>query len=98
MKGKKTLRYTQCFKVIEKELTWDLFINGLNEHMEYFFYYNNLVIDISFHYEDERKIHELNIQDGENHKHFVFDTVDELIHYQAFNNKSIFEIWDDLEN
>lgn len=98
MKGKKTLRYTQCFKVIEKELTWDLFIKGLNEHMEYFFYYNDLVIDIAFHFEDGRKKYELNIQNGEDHTHFVFDTVDELIHYQVFNNKSIFEIWDDLEN
>ncbi len=98
MKHKKTLRYTQCFKVIEKELTWDLFIKGLNENMEYFFYYNNLIIDIAFHYEEGKKIFELNIQDGENHTYFVFDTVDDLLHYQAFNNKSIFDIWDDLEN
>lgn len=98
MKWKKTLKYTQCFKIIEKELTWDLFIKGLNEYMEYFFYYNNLVIDIAFHYEDGKKKYELNIQNGEDHTYFIFDTVDELIHYQAFNNKSIFDIWDDLEN
>lgn len=28
-KKKKTLKYTKCFKVYEKELTWDLFIKYL---------------------------------------------------------------------
>ena len=33
MENKKTLKYTKCFKVHEKELTWELFIKYLNENM-----------------------------------------------------------------
>ena len=37
-KKKKILKYTKCFKIYEKELTWDLFIQYLNENMEFCFY------------------------------------------------------------
>ena len=40
-KKKKTIKYTKCFKVYEKELTWDLFIKYLNDNMEFCFYLNN---------------------------------------------------------
>ena len=40
-KKKKILKYTKCFKVHEKELTWELFTKYLNENMEFCFYLNN---------------------------------------------------------
>lgn len=95
---KKTLKYTQCLKTYEIELTWDLFIKGLNECMEYFFYYKELVIDIAFHYEGAKKVYELNITNGENCTHFQFDSVNDLIFYKAFDNKSLYDIWEELEN
>ena len=97
MRFKKTLRYTQCFKVIEEELTWDKFIKLLNEHMEFWFYYEKETIDIAFHFENEKKIYELNIN-GENPRYYTFDTVNELVYFKAFDNKSLYEIWDELEN
>lgn len=97
-KWKKTFSYIKCLKNYEIELTWDLFIKGLNENLEYCFYYENLVIDIAFHYEDERKIYEINISNGDLHTHFSFNTVDELVYCKLINNKSIYDIWDELEN
>ena len=98
MKYKKTLRYTQGFKKVEKELTWDMFYKYLNENMEFWFYHGKEVIDISYHFKNEKKIYELNISNGENSKYFTFDTVDELVNFKVFDNKSLYEIWDDLEN
>ena len=43
-KKKKILKYTKCFKVYEKELTWELFTKYLNENMEFCFYFNNSVL------------------------------------------------------
>lgn len=94
-KWKKSFIYTKCFEEIEKELTWDLFIKYLNEYFEFCFYYQNLTIDIAFHYENKRKIYELNISDG---RYLCFNSVEELISYKAFDNKSLSEIWTDLEN
>lgn len=95
---KRSLIYTQQFKIIEKELTWELFIESLNEYFEFCFYYQNLNIDIAFHYENQKKIYELNISDGNNHKCLCFDSIDELVSYKEFNNKSLFDIWEELEN
>lgn len=97
-KKKKTLKYTKCFKVYEKELTWDLFIKYLNENMEFCFYLNNITIDIAFHYKNKSKVYELNISSGENRTNLIFNSVDELISFKAFNNKSLCDIWDELEN
>ena len=95
---KKTLKYTNRFKVYEKELTWDLFIKYLNDNMEFCFYYNNITIDIAFHYKNKTKVYELNISSGENRTNLIFNSVDELISFKAFNNKSLCDIWDELEN
>ena len=95
---KKTLKYTKLFKVYEKELTWDLFIKYLNDNMEFCFYYNNITINIAFHYESEIKVYELNISTGENITSLKFNSVDELTSFKAFNNKSLCDIWDELEN
>ena len=98
-KWKRSLIYTQCFKTIEKELTWDLFIKSLNENMEFCFYYQTKTIDIAFHYENGKKVYELNVSDGDNHNYLCFNSVEALISYKAFdNNKSLFDIWEELEN
>lgn len=97
-KKKKTLKYTRCFKVFEEELTWDLFIKYLNEYMEFCFYFENKTIDIAFHYENGFKVYELNISEGESRTNLFFDTIDELISFKAFNSKSLYDIWEDLEN
>lgn len=97
-KWKKSLIYTQNFKVIEEELTWELFIKSLNEYGEFCFYYQDITIDIAFHYEHQKKIFELNISKGENHNCLYFDNVDDLVSYKAFDNKSLSEIWEELEN
>ncbi len=97
-KWKKTLRYTQCLKKVERELTWDLFVKGLSECMEFFFYYKDLTIDIAFHYENQERIYELNISDDKHLNCLLFKTVDELVSYKAFDNKSLFDIWEELEN
>ena len=96
-KKKKTLKYTKCFKVYEKELTWDLFIKYLNDNMEFCFYLNDITIDIAFHYKGKTKVYELNISSGENRTNLIFNSVDELISFKAFNNKSLYDIWDELE-
>lgn len=97
-KWKRSLIYTQQFKTYEKELTWDLFIKTLNEAMEYQFLYKDLSIDIAFHFEGPKKVYELNIN-GDNKSQFLyFDTVDELVNYKAFEEKSLFDIWDELKN
>lgn len=97
-KMKKILKYAKCFKVYEKELTWDLFVQYLNENMEFCFYYNNITIDIAFHCENEIKVYELNISTGENITSLKFNSVDELTSFKVFNNKSLCDIWDELEN
>lgn len=97
-KKRKTLKYTKCFKVFEEELTWDLFIKYLNENMEFCFYWNNKTIDIAFHYENKTKVYELNISSGENITNLTFNSADELVSCKAFNNKSLCDIWDELEN
>ena len=98
MGNKKTLKYTKCFKVHEEELTWELFIKYLNENMEFCFNFNNMTIDIAFHYECKKKVYELNISSEDKTNNLVFDSVDELIYFKAFNNKTLHEIWDELEN
>lgn len=97
-KKKKTLKYVKCFKVHEEELTWDLFIKYLNENMEFCFYFNNVTIDIAFHYQNKTKVYELNISSGEKRTNLIFNSVDELISFKAFYNKSLCDIWDELEN
>ena len=97
-KKKKTLKYVRCFKVYEEELTWDLFIKYLNEHIEFCFYFENKTIDIAFHYENNVKVYELNITEGENRINLLFNKIDELISFKAFNNKSLYDIWEKLEN
>lgn len=93
----KKIKYIKQFKVFEEELTWDLFIKYLNEHMEFFFYFNDQAIDIAFHYEDGTKIYELNISQDEHISNVVFDTIDKLISYKAFEGKSLYDIWEYLE-
>lgn len=98
MEKQKTLKYTKYFKVHEEELTWELFIKYLNENMEFCFYFNNITIDIAFHYEGKKKVYELNISSGEKITNLVFNSVDELTSFKAFNNKTLYDIWDELEN
>ncbi len=93
----KTFKYTQCFKQHEIELTWDFFINGVEGSLEFFFNYNDLSIDVAFHFEGEKKIYELNINGGSTPQYLLFDSVDELINHKAFDGKSLYEIWDELE-
>ncbi len=97
-KKKKTLKYTKCFKVYEEELTWNLFVKYLSEYMEFCFYWKNITIDIAFHYENKIRVYELNISSGEKIINFSFNSVDELTSFKAFNNKSLYDIWDELEN
>ena len=66
--------------------------------MEFCFYWNNTTIDIAFHHENKTKVYELNISSGENITNLTFNSADELISFKAFNNKSICDIWDELEN
>lgn len=98
MKKQKKLKYTKLFKVYEEELTWDLFIKFLNENMEFCFYFNNITIDIAFHYKNKIKVYELNISSGETITNLLFNSVDELVSFKAFNNNSLYDIWDELEN
>ena len=97
MDKKKFLRYTKCFKVYEEELTWDKFIKCLNESFEFCFHYNDKTIFIAFHYERNKKIYELNIVSMEKEVNFVFDSIDELILFKGFENKTIRDIWNELE-
>lgn len=66
--------------------------------MEFCFYFNNITIDIAFHYENKIKVYELNIFSGEKITNLVFNSVDELTSFKAFNNKTLYDIWDELEN
>ena len=98
-KWKRSLIYTQQFKSYEKELTWDLFIKSLNEAMEYQFLYRDLSIDIAFHFEGAKKVYELNINGSDDYSCYLyFDTVDELVNCKAFDDKSLFDIWEEIEN
>lgn len=96
--NKKTFRYTQCFKTVEKELTWDLFVHYLKEHIEFFFRYGSQTIDIAFRFEDKRKIYELNISDDNKQRQYLFDTAEDLLFFKAFDGASLHDIWDVLEN
>ena len=82
----------------EEELTWDLFIKYLNENMEFCFYFDDTTIDIAFHYENKTKVYELNISDAQNQKQFMFDSVEALVCFKAFDDKSLFDIWDEIKN
>ena len=66
--------------------------------MEFWFYYGEALIDIAFHYESQKKIYELNISNGEKAKCYTFDTIEELVYSKVFDDKSLYDIWDDLEN
>lgn len=59
---------------------------------------NDITIDIAFHYKDKIKVYELNISSGENRTNLNFNSIDELISFKAFNNKSLYDIWDELED
>ena len=95
MKKKKFLRYTQCFKRYEKELTWDLFVECLKSIWEFCFYYGDKTIDIAFHYENGVKVYEINISSEQPTQHLTFYTVEELISCKVFDNKkySKHNIW-----
>lgn len=98
-KYKRSIIYTQRGIRREEELTFERFIEGLYGCGEYFFYYRDKVIDIAFHFEAGKKIYELNINGyTDDAERYEFDTVDELINFKAFDNKSLTDIWEELEN
>lgn len=98
-KWKKSLIFYQRGKIIEAELTFDKFIKGLQSESEYFFVYDGTTIDIAFHYEQHKKIFELNINGYcDNAERYCFATIDELIHSKLIDGKSLIEIWDKLAN
>lgn len=98
-KWRKSLIFYQQGTIIEEELTFDKFINGLQSESEYFFVYDGTSIDIAFHYEKHKKIFELNINGYcDNAERYSFATIDELIHSKLIDGKSIIEVWDKLTN
>lgn len=98
-KWKKSEIYVQCGKVVEKELTYERFLEGINGIMEYFFNYKDMTIDIAFHYEQNRKIYELNINGyTDNAERYQFNSCEELLECRVIEGKTLSEIWPDLEN
>ena len=96
---KRSIVYTQLGKIVEEELTYDKFVSGLKQNWEYYFNYNNATIDIAFHYEDGKKIYELNINGyWDNAERYYFSSVDKLVDSKVIDGKSLSEIWEELEN
>lgn len=98
----KTKVRTQCFKTIIVELTYELFVHDLLEGDEYCFGYNNKKIDIAFHDDNGKTIYAFSItnfgdKDCSNGIYQEFNSPEELLEKVRIYDKTIKEVWDDLE-
>jgi len=75
-----------------------LFVECLKSVWEFCFYYEDKTIDVAFHHENGVKVYEINISGEQPPQHLTFYTVEELISCKVFDNKSLYDIWDELEN
>lgn len=97
-KWKRSFQYSQVGQLIEEELTFDKFIVGLSNGMEYFFTYKEHTIDVAFHFDKSQKIYEVNIDGYTNSPRYCyFHSIEELISCVILENKSLRELWPDLE-
>lgn len=96
-KWKRSLIYSSWRKRIEEELTYEKFVENIDN--EFSFRYKNITLDIAFHYEGKKKVYELNLNGyEENATHGYFNSADELLKNARIEGKSIKEIWNELEN
>ena len=98
-KFKRSLIFSQCGKTIEEQLTYEKFVDCLKRNFEFFFTYNNKTIDVAYHFINDEKIYELNINGYESEAlYFEFKSAEELLTNAKIEGKTLFEIWDELEN
>lgn len=97
-KWKRSFQCSQLGQTIKEELTFDKFIAGLSNGMEYFFTYKEHTIDVAFHFEDSQKIYEINVDGYSNSPmYYYFHSIEELISCDILENKNLHELWFDLE-
>ena len=95
---KRFFTYTKKGQVIEEELTFDKFINGLENGLEYYFTYRDHCIDVAYHFDGSDKIYEVNLDGyGDHPRYYSFKSVNDLITFAILEEKTIQELWDDLE-
>jgi len=97
-KWKRSFQYTQFGRTFEEELTFERFISGLKNGMEYFFTYNDHTIDVAFHLERSKVVYEVNVDGyGSEDQHYEFFSVEKLVDCTILEGKSLRELWLDLE-
>lgn len=97
-KFKRSLIYSQRGKTIEEELTYDKFSDCLKKNFEFFFIYKNNTIDISYHFESGIKIYEFNVNGNEKFPQYSeFKSVEDLLKNAKIEEKTLSEIWEELE-
>lgn len=97
-KFKRSLIFSQCGKTIEEELTYEKFVDCLKRNFEFFFTYKKNTIDISHHCENGIKIYEFNINGYESDAQCsIFESVEALLKNARIEEKTLSEIWEELE-
>ena len=95
---KRSFSYSNKGQSFEEELTFDKFLSGIQNGLEYFFTYFDHSIDIAYHFNGLERVYEVNL-DGytDNPVYFTFHSADELVHHAILEGKTIQELWDELE-
>ena len=95
---KRSIQYYRCGHMITEELTFEKFIMGLQNGMEFFFTYNHHTIDFAFHFDNSKLFYEVNI-DGysDSANHYTFGAIDELLRSPILASKTIVELWEELK-
>lgn len=94
----KKYRYCVGFKNYEVELTWNLFYERVSDNGEFFFYYKDYNIDVCYDWKNGKRLYSIVLDNGDEHKVWTFDTIDEMVSYRFIDNKSLKELWNELEN
>jgi len=96
-KWKRSLVYVQRGKRYEEELTYERFVQCLHDNLEFFFMFNDTIIDIATHSDNGIMVYELNINGYTNDaKRFCFNSVNQLLEYAIIGGMTLKDLWQDL--
>lgn len=99
-KWKRSLIFTQYRKVIEEELTYERFVKELELGLlEFSFLYNDIYIDIAYHYNGTKKVYELNLNYKDGRAIYQeYDSPQSLLTQGFVNGYLLKDIWSQLQN
>lgn len=90
--------HTNYIRNFEEEPTFEKFVSGLKNGLEYFFTYKDHTIDVAFHLEGSKVVYEVNIDGyGNEDQHYEFFSIEDLVDCIILEGKSLRELWLDLE-